>query len=311
MRSGETPPDESDTNERTTTVASDATTTANRRASNRRGFLKLTGASALALGGLGFGSTAAAAQDGGPPNPDNWSKKFEDKFEGGSLDKSSWSVGWGWGNTSDSSRAKIVPKNTTVQNNRLTMEGTHNGDNVLAGGVNTKGKVKFGPGSYVEARLRFPERVGFHPAFWAKPVSGAWPPEFDIVEVTQDGSGRDDTHKSRHFLHYSVSTKPGDKSTHEKLSKFYEPGDDLTKNFHVYGAKWSSDGITYYVDGKEIVTWSDPTMLEAFRKGAPFYIMLNMNVNVDSSLNNYLGTADLSKPWGEAFEADWVRVWTK
>ena len=304
MRSGETPPENSDTTDR-----KDTKTNGLAQASDRRNFLKLTAASAATLGGVGLGSAAAAAQEGGPPNQSKWSLAFEDKFESGSLDKSNWSVGWGWGNTSTSSRAKIVPENVSIKDNVLRMKGTHKKNNILAGGVNTKGNVEFGPGSYVEARLKFPQRVGFHPAFWAKPSSGAWPPEFDIVEITQDGSGRDDTHKSRHFVHYSISTKPGDSSTHQKKSKFYEPGDNLTKNFHVYGAEWKSNEITYYVDGKEIVKWTDPTMLESFRKGAPFYITLNMNINVDSKLNEYLGTADLSKQWGETFDADWVRVW--
>lgn len=301
MRRSDTPPNQS--RER---IDNDRT-----RPASRRQFLKLTGASAAALGGVGMGASApvAAQNAGGPPNPDQWSPVLEDQFDGGQLDDSSWTVGWGWGRQSETSSAVIDPSNVTVQDNTLRLAGVHDGENISTAGVHTRGNVEFGPGTYVEARLKFPNRIGFHPAFWAQPTSNAWPPELDVVEVTQDGSGRDDTHTSRHFVHYSASTEPGDDSTHQRVSQFYEPGDDLTQNYHVYGAEWQSDRIAYYVDGQEIASWTDSTLLESFRKGAPFYLKLTMNINVSSELNEYLGQVDLSEQWSETFDADWVRVW--
>lgn len=304
MRRSETPPEKRE-------GGTDTKRTDGIRSPNRRGFLKLAGGGAIALGGLGTVSTSVGAvQDtGGPPNPDDWSLDFEDTFDGGSLDTSTWGVGWGWGDTSSASDARMVEENVDFDGSILQLGGTHDGNEVHAGGINSKGSVEFGPGSYVEARLRFPQRVGFNPAFWAKPTSEDWPPELDIVEVIQDGSGSDDTHTSRHFVHYTVSTEPGDSSTHERVSQFHEPGDDLTQNFHVFAAEWQSDRIAYYVDGQEIQSWTNSTILESFRRGAPFYINLIMNVNVDSELNDVLGRADLSESWGETLDVDWVRVW--
>lgn len=281
---------------------------------NRRGFLRLAGGSAVVLGGMGMGATSVVAStvqdtEGGPPNRNNWTLNFEDTFDDGSLDTSAWEVGWGWGNTSTASDARMVDENVNLDGGTLQLSGTHEDNDVFAGGINSKGSVEFGPGSYVEAKLRFPQRVGFNPGFWAKPASEAWPPELDIVEVIQDGSGDDDTQTSRHFIHYTVSTEPGDNSTHERVSAFYEPGDDLTENFHVFGAEWQSDRITYYVDGQEVQSWTDSTILESFRRGAPFYINLIMNINVDSELNDVLGQADLSESWGETLDAEWVRLW--
>jgi beta-glucanase (GH16 family) len=279
---------------------------------SRRRFLRLSGASVATLGGLGVGtSSALGAQDtdGGPPNPDAWSPAFEDRFDAGSLDESGWTVGWGWGNESTASDATITPENVSVDGSGLRLRGTHDGDAVLTGGVHTRGTVEFGPGSYVEAKLRFPGRVGFHPAFWAQPTTNDWPPELDVVELAQNGSGRDDTYTSRHFMHYSVSTTPGDSSTSERVSRFYEPGDDLTENFHVYAAEWQNDRITYYVDGQEIQTWTDSTILESFRKGAPFYLKLNLDINLGGDLSESLGQANLSEQWGESFDAEWVRIW--
>lgn len=284
-----------------------------RFSSNRRRFLQLTGASAVAFGGLGAGSAAAGAtsvqdDEGGPPDQDDWELTFEDEFDGDSLD-SNWGVGWGWGTTSEASDAEIDEENVTIDDDVLQLSGTNDGGEVLAGGINTKGNVEFGPGSYVEARLQFPERVGFNPAFWAKPASEEWPPELDIVECIQDGSGEDDVTTSRHFIHFSVSTEPGDDSTQDRVEAFYEPGDNITENFHVYAAEWQEDRVTYYVDGEEVQTWTNSTILESLRQGAPFYINLIMNVNVDSELNDVLGQADPSESWGESLDADWVRVW--
>lgn len=301
MRRSDTPPSQERTdNDQTRTTRT-----------KRRQFLKLTGAGVATIGGVGLGATSTVgAQDGGgPPNPDEWSPVVEDTFDSGSLDESTWTVGWGWGQDSGTSDARIEPGNVSLQDGTLRLQPDHDGNDITTGGVHTKGNVEFGPGTYVEGRLRFPNRVGFHPAFWAQPTSDAWPPELDIVEVTQDGSGRDDTHTSRHFLHYTRSTEPGDESTQERVSQFHEPGDDVTQNFHVYGAEWQSDRITYYVDGQEIQTWTDSTILESFRKGAPFYLKLNVNISTGGELSEYLGEVDLSESWGETFEADWVRVW--
>jgi len=279
------------------------------RTTGRRAFLELAGASAAALAGAGLGSTAVAAQEAGPPNPGNWTLEFEDRFDGGSLDTSVWDIGWGWGRVTNQSRTRIVDTNTYVDSGRLHLRGTHEGNDVLSGGVNSKNSVQFGPGSYVEARLRFPRRVGFHPAFWAKPVSEAWPPEIDVMEFIQNGSGRDDTHTSRHFLHFTGSTRPGDRSTHRRLQRFFEPGGDLSQQFHVYAVEWQPDRITMYVDNQQIQTWRDGSMLQSMRNGAPFYVNLVQNINVNSDLNGSLGRADLSQQWGEATEADFVRVW--
>lgn len=281
-------------------------------ASNRRQFLKLTGASAVALtaGAAGGASTTAAAQDGsGPPNPDEWSVAFEDTFDGGSIDDSVWTTGWGWGTTGGTSDAAIASENVTIQDGTLRLGATNDGEEPLTGGVNTKGNVEFGPGTYIEARLKFPAGAGFHPTFWAQSTTDEWPPELDVVELIQDGSGSDDTETSRHFLHYTVSTEPGDESTHERVNEFYEPGDDLTENFHVYGVEWRPDRVAHYVDGERISSWSNSTILESFRKAAPLYLMLIFSVNIDSDLNDSLGQADTSESWDETMDAEWVRVW--
>ena len=280
---------------------------------NRRTFLTGVGSGAI-LGGLGSGTTWAArasqTDSGGPPNPSEWSLEFESQFEGDSLDTSKWNLGWGWGNTTSTSSTQIVEENVAVQDGALRLIGTHEDDTILSGAVNTRDTMTFGPGTYFEARIQFANRVGFHPAFWAKPVEYSWwPPEIDVVELLQDGSGDDDTHEVSSFLHYSESTEPGDESTHNRIGASYRPGDNVTENFHVYAAEWQSDGITIYVDGEEVQTFTNETMLTSMQKATPFYINISQNITVNSPIEEYVGSADMSESWGDQTVIDSVRLW--
>lgn len=301
----------------------------------RRKYLKIAGG-ALALGGVGVGLQTTWTNNGsnreevppnslddteseretpdgeedyesGPPDTSEWQLSFEDQFLGTELDISSWGIGWGWGRSTSTSPTEIVDENVTVRDAKLRLQGTHDGDGrIMSGAVNTKNKVTFGTGTYFEARLKFADRVGFQNAFWAKPNSEAWPPEIDVVELIQRWNWWEERHKSRHFLHYSTSTDPGDSSTHQNDGFWYQPGneigDSLTENFHVYGVEWQDDRIVHYVDGKSIRVWTDSTIMEAMRNGRPFYMMLSLNIN-------NLGEADETESWGEEAVCDWVRVW--
>lgn len=272
---------------------------------NRRRFLKLAGAGAGAVGGLYVGSKLLGRiHEGGPPDVLGWTLTFEDAFDDGSLDTQHWGVGWGWGRETSSSPTRITPDNVGVRDGALRLSGSHDEEGVQAGAINTKDAVTFGPGSYLEARIKFAGREGFLNAFWAKPNSEAWPPEIDVVELWQDGSGWDDTHLSRHHLHYSTSTIPGDASTHRNVGVSAQPGGDLTERFHVYGVEWQPDSIVHYVDGEPIEEWTDETILRAMQRGAPFYLMLSVNVDA-------IGDADRSEPWSEEMLVDWVRVWER
>ncbi|WP_167599520.1 glycoside hydrolase family 16 protein [Halorussus marinus] len=264
--------------------------------------MKLLGG-AVAVTGLSAGrNTATAVQEGGPPNRADRVIALEDRFEDGSLDSDTWETGWGWGTRTRTSPTRMVPENVTVTDGQLRLEASHEGGKILSGSVNTKNKVTVEPGSYFEAKIKFPDRDGFLPAFWAKPNDETWPPEIDVVELFQKGGGRPDTHYSHHHLHYSTSTNPGDRSTYEGMGKSYTPGDDLTQNFHVYGVDWRRDRIVHYVDGEPAMVTTDPTVLDAMAKGAPFYLMCTLEVNK-------IGTAPTDEEWDEQFVVDWTRVW--
>lgn len=265
----------------------------------RREYLKLTGASIAALGGVGLGtSSAAAASEGGPSNPDDWNLAFEDQFDSGSLDTDKWGIGFGWGRDTSASYEQIVDRNVSVEDDKLKLKVTHDGgpDSVYAGSVHTKNKHFYGPGSYWEAKLRTPDRHGLLPAFWAKsnqPLPN-WPPEIDFFEMLGNNPNR-----STHNIHYDSSGGMTGNHASDRLS--YD-GIDSTTNWHVYGCAWFEDHIEMYVDGELVGTHDNPTAMQSMQAGAPFYMMLNIHVGKT-------GEPDFSEPWGDTMEVDWVRVW--
>lgn len=269
---------------------------------NRRSYVKFAGMGVVPLSGCSFGPDDDRVEF--PLDSEHWELAFEDTFDAGSLDTTSWDVGWGWGRNTTMSPTRITPENVSVRDGRLRIRGTHDEDDILSGAINSKGKVTFGPGSYVEARIKFAGREGFQNAFWTKPNSEAWPPEIDVVELWQDGSGRTDVHESQHNLHFSRSTRPGDRSTYAKVGASHDGNGDLTEEFRRYGVHWGRDRISHFVDGERVSEFTVGPMLEAMRNGVPFYMMFSLNIN-------NIGTADTSEPWNEEMVVDWIRVWTQ
>ena len=267
---------------------------------DRRKYVKLAGASIAALG-AGVGSSAAAVSEGGLSNTANWNLAFEDQFEGNSLDTSKWEVGFGWGMDTTTSAERISPKHVNVRDGALHLTASYEDGDVLSGSVHTRGKHYWGPGSFWEAKIKIPKRVGFLPAFWAKPNDGAWPPEIDFMESFQDGDG-DDCMYANYNVHYSESTRSGDSSTHKADPVHYKTDYDLSKGFHIFGCKWLTDRVEYFFDGAYVGKSDRSTAMEALQKGAPFYMMLNIHIDK-------VGTTDKSETWNEEMVVDWVRVW--
>jgi beta-glucanase (GH16 family) len=274
---------------------------------DRREYVKLAGASVAALCGVGLGSSSAAAvSEGGPSNPDNWELAFEDTFDSGSLDTSNWGIGFGWGDQTNYSPSRMTGDNVELSNGRLKLKATQGSSSseYLVGGVHTKNNVTFGPGSYVEAKIKVMDLPGSTNAFWSKPNSEAWPPEIDFMECPTARMGQ-----TMHNIHYSSSGTVGDGSTHTKTTNGYYQADtgDMQDRFFIYGCEWQQDSIAHYVDGNLVGRTTDSTVTDAVAAGAPFYLMLNVLVGGWPA-------GEVPSDWSghdTAMEVDWVRVWNQ
>lgn len=272
---------------------------------HRRKYLQLMGAGAALIGGTGLGASADITDDESvPAQSDNWVLAFEDTFDGGSLDTSTWGIGWGWGTSTNYSPSKASAGNVEVSDGVLKLTATQ-GDGspeYWIGAVNTKDRMTIGPGSYLEARIKCMNLPGSNNAFWSKPNTEEWPPEIDFVEVPTD---RID--ESMHNIHYSASGEVGDGSTHEthQNGRYNPDGEDMQDRFFVYGCEWQEDVIAHYVDGNLVGRTTDNTVTDAVRAGAPFYLMLNVLVGG-------WPPGDVPDDWSgydTEMHVDWVRVW--
>ncbi len=117
---------------------------------------------------------------------------FSDEFDGGSLDKSKWSNGFGWGQGTNSDYGWCDPANNVVSGGVLAQRierRPKGGQPFSVGCIHSKNKFAQEYG-YWEARIRAARCFGARTAFWGKPNDESWPPEIDVVEVNGDGPDR-------------------------------------------------------------------------------------------------------------------------
>lgn len=212
-----------------------------------------------------------------PINESEWEPVLQEDFNNG-LDDSVWSTGFGWGENSSYTNGTTRPENVIVRNGQLELKLTDNprdsqgNEQIWMGVVNTKDKLTYGPGTYLQAEMKPVGSDGTNTAFWGKPNTEAWPPEIDFVEIP-DRDGTPDN--SIHTAHWSDTVDDND--THKERGRSWsdDPNENLADTFHTYGCEWMENRITWYVDGEEVWTLDDPKAMENINAGAPFYLMLS------------------------------------
>ena len=155
----------------------------------------------------------------------------------------------------------------------------------------------------LEMRAKLPTSSGTWPAFWALGEdidTVGWPKagELDIVEATGN--------KPNTIVGTLHGPKPDDSPFLISVTK--ETGQDLSAGFHVYGATWTTDRVTFTMDGaaygsvtREQVEAADGTWVW----DKDFYLLLNLAVG-----GNFPGPPDADAPWPQRYTIDWVRVYT-
>lgn len=263
---------------------------------------------------LGF---SVSAQNQDRISYDGYTLKFEDTFDGKSLNKKSWNYekhqpGWVNNELQEYTENK---KNIYVENGNLVIQPVKTVDkrgnvSYTSGRINTQGKItaKYG---IIEARIKVPQGQGYLPAFWMMPdnesLYGSWPlcGEIDIMEVLGN-----QINKSYSTLHF------GEPHTQKQVSKVLDTG-DFANEFHTFACEWNPDEFRYYVDGNyigSVTEWftkrlndSDPVTFPA-PFDQPFYIILNVAVG-----GNWPGYPDETTTFDEKAQmlVDYVRIYQK
>lgn len=217
-----------------------------------------------------------------PPSGKNWKLKFEDNFDGVTLDLTKWSFGFGWGTNSGSFSEKNRPSNLTFQNGFAVIKAESENNVYYSAAINTRNKMVLKRG-YWEARIRVSQNVsGCIPAFWQKLNSDIWPPEVDIMEYFGIQKTQSVT------VHYK------NQAGENKQSGSTYNGGDMTTDFHVYGLEFNEQYLRWFTDGKlvrEITPQTHPDFFNQWREEDK-YTMLNIHLT-----DNYtwLGKVDKSK----------------
>jgi beta-glucanase (GH16 family) len=160
----------------------------------------------------------------------------------------------------------------------------------------TSGLVE-GPGlfshtyGWIEVRAKLPSTQGIWPAHWmlgeSFPQIG-WPRcgEIDIMESL--GHDPDTVYFSRHW---------GDPYVHRGTSF---SGPDFSQDFHTFSIRWTTDEMSWYVDGALRYSTSITDAGEVFRR--PFYLILNTAVG-----GYWPGFPDPTTVFPQYHEIDYVR----
>ena len=141
---------------------------------------------------------------------------------------------------------------------------------------------------YFEMRAKLPAGKAIWPAFWLLPLDRSWPPELDIVELV--GQQPDlivtTVHSGESIENYQSS------GCRTKLSS-------ATSRFHLYGAYWQANKVTFYIDRQAVAQIATPPTMNK-----PMYMLLNLAVG-----GKMVGVADSETPVPAKFEIDWVAAY--
>ena len=141
---------------------------------------------------------------------------------------------------------------------------------------------------YFEMRARIPTGKALWPGFWLLPADKSWPPEIDIVEVVGQ-----QPELIVSTIHYK------DDLGNHKSSGCRTKLLSASNEFHLYGALWTPEKITYFIDRKPVAEILTPSNMDK-----PMYILLNLAVG-----GNMVGRADEETPMPSEYEIDWVTAY--
>lgn len=213
---------------------------------------------------------AASTQESIECPVSGYSLVWHDEFDGTSLSRD-WTAATGmgsngWGNnelqyyTSDAS---------TVSDGTLKITLSKNDGQITSSRLYAKVSTGWRYG-YFQARIKLPSGKGTWPAFWMMPVNfTAWPAdgEIDIMEAV--GYDPNVVHSTIHCNKYNNT------GTAKETARRSLPTSQT--EFHDYAVEWTAKKMTFYVDGKALLTYeNDGTGKDAWPFDSAFYPILNL-----------------------------------
>jgi len=262
-----------------------------------------------------------------PPVTNFWNIVWSDEFNGTSLNTGNWTYDTntgppfpGWGNNE-------WEYYTSRTNNVYVADGflhihAQQDSNYLGSGYNyTSGRIK-SRGLFSHQYGRFEWRAqlpagpgaGFWPGLWMLPQSsayGGWPNEGEIDVVESHGNI---PNQEGGTIHYGGANG---NDVFSGQTYTFPSGDGVT-NFHTYRLEWTSNRISWAVDGQVYETqtnwWSNMgTSTNRYPYPAPFnepfYILMNMAIGGNYFNGQPITTNSVNANMPGEMLVDYVRVY--
>lgn len=188
---------------------------------------------------------------GVPARPPDWSADFS----GSRLDTSAWSTCYPWMNSpagctnfGNTEYQWFLPSQVQVRGGVLRLiaqrvptegkaqDGSPRQYDCRSGMVTTFKSYRFQYG-YVQVVAKIPERPGLWPGIWLAAADLSWPPEIDLVESW-----------GVHALAGAYFHPVGGGQV---VNRFHSP---LSDGWNTFGLSWTKSQLTWYVDGRVVLT---------------------------------------------------------
>jgi beta-glucanase (GH16 family) len=224
---------------------------------------------------------------GAPPNPDYFG------YDVG---------GGGWGNDELQTYTKKSENVRLDGDGKLLIEARIANGSYTSARLVTRGKAEFDFG-LIEARIKFPEGVGLHPAFWLLgadilkvgfPLAG----EIDVMELVDTGK-----------VYHNAIHGPLDADTSQpwQVSRDGDWPTNLADDFHTYQVYREPGIIKIGIDGKEVgkYTYFDLPPVGRWVFDNPMYLTLNVAVG-----GKWPGPVGPTTKFPATMSVDWIRYWS-
>ena len=237
--------------------------------------------------------------------PDGYTLVWHDEFDYTGLPNSSdWKYqtgDGGWGNQELQDYVAGAYNGTNiadVSDGTLKIHAKKLDGKVRSARLNTRKGWTYG---WFEASIKLPVGKGTWPAFWMMPSNyRSWPEDGEIDIMEEVGYHPNWCSATIHCTRYNNGG-----SATEHAEKYISTGQT---EFHVYALEWTSEKMTFYQDGKSILTYKNNGQGYAYWPfDAPFYIILNLAWG--GTWGGAQGIDESCLP--ATMEVDYVRVFQK
>jgi beta-glucanase (GH16 family) len=237
----------------------------------------------------------------------NWNIVWSDEFNGTFINPDVWTYdlgnNGGWGNN-ELEYYTSSSENVYVTNGFLHIvarQQSTNGYSYTSTRMKTEGLYSAQYGRF-EWRASLPAGAGFWPALWMLGINidtAGWPGCGEIDVVENNGSALTNVQGSLH-------------SGSDETQVYTLPGGNVT-NFHTYLLDWSTNAVSWYVDGQRYETqtnWSSSVGSYPTPFNQPFFIIMNVAVGGNYVGNPSVATINADSSFPGEMIVDYVRLYT-